>query len=439
MFKIKLSSKLALCTLSAFLIASVAFLAIHKVGELWIEDKFSDPAFVERQQDFEIQNLQEHIDNSKVSVLDYHFISGWVEGRELTTLCLYYGSHLIYDSTISYRAGNLSSGRLTSPLPWQKTYPLRFYDAEVTAVVGTFARHRYVDRVNFLCLTIFFITFLLTMLYYVRRKVVYIHHLADEIKNIETGNLNFPITVKGNDELSSLAQDVNKMRHSLLGQIIRFQKARKDRDQFAVHMSHDLRTPVTSLIGYLDIVNQKRCPNKEIREQYLHKAEEKAIQLKTLSENMFSHFLTSMDEFKSEDVFCDSSIIDLFIDDGLVLLESHLFQCSVSRDEGELTFFSIRKASLQRIFDNIFSNLLKYADPAFVIEVSCHKLEDRMEISFGNHIRQEKTGAVSSAGIGLKSVDELIRRNGGCLRIDKRDDLFQCTLWIPEIPNALLR
>lgn len=318
-------------------------------------------------------------------------------------------------------------------MPWQKTHAVKFRDVVVTAVVSTFSRHRFEDRLDFICLTIFFFVFLLIMLYYVRRKVVYVHHLAQEIKNIETGNLNFPITIKGNDELSSLAQDLDKMRHALLRQLIRFQKVRKDRDQFAVHMSHDLRTPVTSLIGYLDIVNQKRYPSKEVQEQYLHKAEEKALQLKELSENMFKHFLTSIDESKSEDIFCDSSSINLLIDDGLVLLESHLFQCTASKYEGELIFLSVRQASLQRVFDNIFSNLLKYADPAFAVEISCQRSENGLEIFFCNHIWQEKTDAVSSAGIGLKSAREIVRQNGGSLLIHKHDGLFRCILFIPEV------
>ncbi len=434
MLEIKLGTKLALCALSAFIIAAVVFFIVHKAGTLWIDHKFSDPAFVEQQQDLEIQNLQEYITNSQASALDYHVVSNWVKERQLTTLFLYYGDRLIYDSTITYHAGNLASGRLTSPLPWQKTYPLQFSDVEVTAVVSTLARHRFVDQLNIIGLTVFFLTFLLIMLYYVRRKVVYIHQLAQEIKNIESGNLNFPITIKGKDELASLAQDVDKMRHALLKQIIRFQKVRKDRDQFAVHMSHDLRTPVTSLIGYLDIVNQKRCPSKEIQEQYLHKAEEKALQLKNLSENMFKHFLTSMDESKAEDIFCDSAAINLLIDDGLILLESHLFQCLASKYEGEAAFFAIRRTSLQRILDNIFSNLLKYADPAFAIEISCHRGGQGLAISFSNPIRTEKTGAVSSAGIGLKSAGEIARQNGGSLHIHKQDGVFQCTLFIPEIP-----
>lgn len=124
MSRTKLSSKLALYTLPVFLAASVAFLAIYKVGELRIEDKFSNPAFAERQQNLGIRDLQEHINNNKVPTLDYHFIPRWVERRELTTLCLYCGSRLIYGLAISYRMGNLSSGWLTSPLPWQKTYSL---------------------------------------------------------------------------------------------------------------------------------------------------------------------------------------------------------------------------------------------------------------------------------------------------------------------------
>lgn len=104
MFKIKLSSKLALCTLSAFLIASTIFLAVHKIGALWIEDKFEDTSFAEQQEYLEIQSFQEYINKKQLSALDYHWMSRWVEERQLTTLFLYYGDRLIYDSSISYHA-----------------------------------------------------------------------------------------------------------------------------------------------------------------------------------------------------------------------------------------------------------------------------------------------------------------------------------------------
>ncbi|WP_235839120.1 sensor histidine kinase [Clostridium sp. Marseille-P2415] len=429
----RLEFKLAICTIISFLIASMVFLAVRKAGNIWIENSFRDFTFVEKQQNLELESLQEYISKNHVSALDYHQVSHWVKKRELTAISLYYGDRLIYDSTISYHAGNLSSGRLTSPLPWQKTYPLHFDDIEVTAVISTFSQHRFEDKLNMISLAAFFITFLLLMLFYVQKKVVYIHRLVQEIKNIENGNLNFPITMRGTDELAFLAQDVDKMRHSLLKQMIRFQKVRKDRDQFAVHMSHDLRTPITSLIGYLDFVNQKRCPTKEIQEQYLQKAEEKALQLRELSENMFKHFLTSVDESQSEDILCDTSVINQLIDDGLVLLESHLFQCTASKSEEDSLFFAIRKASLQRVFDNIFSNILKYADPTVPVVISGSRADGGMVISFHNQIRQQKTGTVSSAGIGLKSAEMIVQQNGGYLLVHKNEDSFECSLFIPEI------
>lgn len=433
MFKMRLEFKLAVCTIISFLIASMVFMVVHKVGNIWIENSFQDFSFVEKQQNLEIESLQEYINKNHVSALDYHKVSRWVKKRELTSISLYYGDHLIYDSTISYHAGNLSSGRLAAPLPWQKTYPLYFDDIEVTAAVSTLSQHRFEDKLNMISLAAFFITFLLLMLFYVQRKVVYIHRLAQEIKAIENGSLNFPITVKGTDELAFLAQGVHKMRHALLKQMIRFEKVRKDRDQFAVHMSHDLRTPITSLIGYLDFVNQKRCTTIELEEQYLQKAEEKALQLRELSENMFNHFLTSVDESQSDDILCDITVVNQLIDDGLVLLESHLFQCTASKSEEEFVFFAIPKASLQRVFDNIFSNILKYADPTVPVVISGSRSDGGMVISFYNHIRQQKTDAVASAGIGLKSAEMIVQQNGGHLQVHKTEDSFKCSFFIPEV------
>lgn len=434
MFSLRLSSKLALCTLSAFIIASFVFMAVHFAGSIWIDRKFQDADFVEHQQHLELQNLQEHIDNYKVSALDYHFVSAWVKDRELTSLFLYYGDRLIYDSTISYHAGNLLSGRLTAPLPWQKTYPLKFRDAEVTAVISTFAHHRFEDKLSYISLAVFFFTFLLIMLCYVHRKVAYIHCLAKEIRNIEAGNLNNPITLRGRDELASLARDVDKMRYTLLKQIILFQKARKDRDEFAVHMSHDLRTPITSLIGYLDIVNQKRYSDIELQRQYLQKAEEKALQLKNLSENMFNHFMVSVDEAQAEGTLCDCTTINLLIEDGVFMLESQLFQCIYAKcEEDGFELFSIKRASLQRILDNIFSNISKYADAAFPIEISCQKSEHEFMLTFKNYILKQNSDTIASVGVGLKSAREIAFQSGGMLQIMKDDSLFQVILSVPVI------
>ena len=104
------------------------------------------------------------------------------------------------------------------------------------------------------------------------------------------GDLEHPITVKGKDEIGVLARNLDEMRRALDENIYREQEGQKANHDLISSISHDLRTPMTTLYGYLEIMAQKKCP-EEKREEYVNRCIGKVEEIRALSDKMFEYAL----------------------------------------------------------------------------------------------------------------------------------------------------
>ena len=113
------------------------------------------------------------------------------------------------------------------------------------------------------------IVFLLLLLLMIHHKIRYINRLESELKILGGGNLEYPITIKGNDEITSLAEGITALKNGFLEEQQMKAEAEKANMELVTAMSHDLRTPLTSLIGYLELLNMHRYENEEQLQKYL--------------------------------------------------------------------------------------------------------------------------------------------------------------------------
>jgi signal transduction histidine kinase len=268
------------------------------------------------------------------------------------------------------------------------------------------------------------------MLTLIRKKISYIRTLENEIKILEGGDLNYTITINGNDELGFLAESINEMRKSFIERLQSENEAKSANSELITAISHDLRTPLTALLGYLDIIEYKKYKTTEKLMQYIHNSHEKAYQIKSLSDKLFEYFLVFNNKNDLDlETFNVTEILDQLFQEEIFMLNHENFTfdfipCST------VSYLDMNLISMRRVFDNIFTNISKYADKSKPIKIEYFVREQKLIILIQNKINTNLK-SVSSTGIGLKTCTKIIEMHKGKLYIEKIDDFFTITIAIP--------
>ena len=263
------------------------------------------------------------------------------------------------------------------------------------------------DILNILCFIVSMIVLATVIVEHFGRIIVRINRLQYDVKEVAEGHLEYPIVATGFDEITRLAYDVENMRTSMLENIEKEREALQMNTELITSMSHDIRTPLTVLMGYVDIMKSD-LPPEEMREYVL--ASEKTVhRLKQLSDDMFKYFRAfgkgaegiTMEEYDAATLF-----EQLLTEHVLLLSESGY---DVKYDISELLEgnYIVRTDAphMTRIIDNIFSNLYKYADMEREVYITGKKVDDTAVFEFKNTTKIN-SGAESSK-VGLKTCKRL--------------------------------
>lgn len=242
------------------------------------------------------------------------------------------------------------------------------------------------------------------------------------------------IGISGKDEIAKLGNEIESMRISLLSLLKNEERTRKESEQMVASLSHDLRTPLTKIIGYLEILTYKKNLTEKEQEIYLGRIAEKAHQMRLLTDELFYNFAAG----------CDNKFAYLqeTIDGGQFINQLLYEECSELQEEGflvrEVPIFShgyfchLHIEDIHRAFDNIFSNLKKYADPKFPIIIKGDKDQNQIYVIIENHKRKCSADTISHK-IGLMTVKTLIEQNGGSVNIMQNHIMFSIAIFLPCI------
>lgn len=257
--------------------------------------------------------------------------------------------------------------------------------------------------------------FCAVMIPYICRLLGRISRLSRETELLMGGDLEHSIRVEGRDELAQLGQSMEGMRLSVLERIAGEREALRANTQLVTALSHDLRTPLTKLMGYLEILNYRRFETEREREEYLRRATDKVVQIKKMSDEMFSRFQVSQEP---------EGTPPLELVDGAELLGQVLSeQCYDLQREGfrlEAPVFDfpfplqVQTDDILRVFDNLFSNLKKYADRSRPIRITVQDQGDSVRLCIENAVAKVPNQP-DSHGIGLPTTAALMVRSGGRL------------------------
>lgn len=420
----KLEVKLILCLIYSFAIAVGIFFLLEYTSDGILDKYFNQISFVNSQKKQAVSEFKKYVADNKLKISDYDKIKQWVRKKKYVNLYIYKDRQLAYNSDKNYT--NIYYGKYEENSFFTKVplYDVEFADTGSKMYMECFFEYKYYSIVSFFDIMIAFLAFIILMTFFIKKKTKYIGLLCDELKILEGGDLNYNITITGNDELSSLAQGINEMRKSFIERLESENRTRSANSELITAMSHDLRTPLTALVGYLDIIEYKKYKTEENLLKYIHSSREKAYQIKYLSDKLFEYFTvfnTDDDDLEFED-FDGNELLEQLIEEQTFALVNNKFDIQVNSCNNRF-IINVNLISMRRVFDNIFSNIVKYADNSKPIKVKYFTENQVLFIYIENQINNN-IKSVTSTEIGLKTCEKIINKHNGEIVVKKTEDTF---------------
>ena len=387
---------------------------------------YDKTSFLQNKNEQVLLDFKSYVSKNNISINDYKKIEKWARDYKYIDIYIFKDDNLIYNSNRYSSLDNLENA--VNILNISNNFnDISFSDSEAKIFIDCYFEYKYFYINLFISAAIGVILFVIIILTLINKKISYIQKLENEIKILEGGNLDYNITINGNDELSFLAESINEMRKSFIDRLQSENEARVANSELITAISHDLRTPLTALVGYLDIIEYKKYKTTENLMQYIHNSREKAYQIKSLSDKLFEYFLV-FDRKNDLDLetFNLTEILSQLFEEEIFMLsnEGFIFDYIPCTDTA---YIDLNLISIRRVFDNIFSNISKYADRSSPIKIRCYIENNILFITVENKINTNLK-SVTSTGIGLKTCNKIIQMHNGKLFTEKTNDSFKITI-----------
>lgn len=263
----------------------------------------------------------------------------------------------------------------------------------------------------------------------IRNRIRYIRDLEGEIAAMGGGDLQTPVNVEGDDELGRLAAQLEELRVTLASQIAAEERAQQANRDLVTALSHDLRTPLTSLLLYTQILQDGKYRDEAELHAYLDRIHVGATHMKALSDELLHHFLVA-EEPAPEEAVVEEVPLGLVLGDLVASFASALEAAGFSFEvEGDLSGEDtpVEAGKVERVFNNLFSNVLKYGDKDRPVTMGCSSGASSCLVRVENAVR-EGTAPSAEAGIGLRSVRSLMGELGGTVRVARVGSSFAVEL-----------
>ena len=267
---------------------------------------------------------------------------------------------------------------------------------------------------------------LIIKIFVMKNAIKEIEEKFDFIIESDTNNL---ITISTNDiDLKQLAKRINQNLKKIRELEIQYNQGNEELKRSITNISHDLRTPLTAIRGYLDLIEHKNLTEKQ--ENYLLFIDEKVKILTDLTEQLFN-FSKSLDSY--QDIKRQNVVLNSVLEETICASYDLFIQHNINPKiyiTKEKIIKQIDESMLKRIFENIISNEIKYSDEFLEI-----KLNKSGKIIFRNKTKNlDKTSvekifdryytvenAKKSTGIGLSIAKQLVELNNGTISANYDD------------------
>jgi len=278
---------------------------------------------------------------------------------------------------------------------------------------------------------VFSVSFLLLQ----SRSMRYISRISSAMREIAEGDLNITLDVEGDDEFADMAENLNNMVEELRQLMDRERESERTKNELITNVAHDLRTPLTSIIGYLELLSGPVKLNEEMQKKYLDITYKKSKRLQKLIEDLFgftklNYGKISMKVSKVDIVKLLSQMLEEFYPNFMEKNLAYELQSNVTAKvitaDGNL---------LARLFDNLINNAIKYGSEGKKIIVKVDATDTVVTVSVTNfgyvipkeelpllfekfyRVEQSRSVNTGGTGLGLAIAKNIVDMHGGTIGV----------------------
>ena len=314
------------------------------------------------------------------------------------------------------------------------------YDAARTLYQWTFRNHIELVFVVGMVL-VFFITFRIYLNWFAK-YFMEINNGIDDIDRESIGEVSLP------PELSATEKKINTIKHTLEKQKLDMKLAEQRKNDMVMYLAHDLKTPLASVIGYLNLLRDEGQISEELRQKYLSVSLEKAERLEDLINEFFE-----IAKFNLSNITLQYSrislvrLLEMLLYEFQPMLHEKNLECNLMVPEDIMIRCDADK--IQRVFDNLLKNAVIYSFEGTDIDIAVVRQGEDVEITVTNHgdtIPEEKLERVfeqfyrldasrstssGGAGLGLAIAKQIIELHHGAIMARSENEMIEFRVILP--------
>ncbi|MGL5329383.1 MAG: sensor histidine kinase [Peptostreptococcaceae bacterium] len=279
------------------------------------------------------------------------------------------------------------------------------------------------------------------IIYLFIKEMSYLDEIIKGTEKIKSGEINHKIEVKGDDYLTTLAENINNIGEGLENSIDKQLRSERMKSELITNVSHDLKTPLTSIINYVELIKKEENIEPEHVKDYINVLDSKSKRLKVLIEDLFEASKASSGNIQLN---MEKIEIRQLLRQAIGEMEEKLSENNLDiklRVPEEKVYIKADGRRLYRVLENLLSNISKYSLENTRVYIDVMKNEDSVKLVMKNissyelnfnpeeimerFKRADESRNTEGSGLGLAIARDLVNIQGGEFEIDIDGDLFK--------------
>lgn len=285
------------------------------------------------------------------------------------------------------------------------------------------------------------LTIVVLYVYYLIKKLAYLSYIMEGTERIKGGDIHYKLDIIDDDNFSNLAENINNIGEGLDKAIYNQLKSERLKSELITNVSHDLKTPLTSIINYIELIKKEEDIKPEHIKDYVNVLDSKSKRLKVLIEDLFEASKAS-----SGNLELNMEKIDItqLLRQAIGEMEEKLSKANLDlklRVPEEKTYIMADGKKLYRVLENLLSNISKYSLDNTRVYIDIIEEDDKVKLLMKNissyelnfdpeeimerFKRADESRNTEGSGLGLAIARDLVNAQGGRFEIDIDGDLFK--------------